>query len=446
MTVADLRHWEPTLDIVPARGFRDQVIPNFRDRVVSFQLEDDFRKPLDKCTLVLNNNDGALMDVNSLALGITFSISFGYFGGLAPPRLMQCRKMKGAFRIGGLGPESAPNTTAGGTVTLELLSQVWNMNMFRAVSSASQGEQSDIDVEQTVTEFSDGDLGFTEKRQLLFVNKSVSDIIRILAQNQGFNGPSLLVQDLENEPVYDDYVIPADFSDAEWISDKANERGWVFAIDDDGFHFHNPNFEPSNIEPVRLGWFNGDPDVLHWSIDGDLNIPQNVQVRGSERRTEFIIGVSQGTRRVGSESAENGFNRNTLVINDKGPGGKRLSPDLLLATSDPSRKQVARIERILSRAENRWKLKMTLVGNPRLKARRTVDLHNFGPLVDGKWFIRKAIHKYAANQVYLTEIEARRKGPGGAGLIKYAIGVTHGTLGVGGGQQRGSVLIQLSGE
>lgn len=446
MSVVGLRHWEPTLDIVPARGFREQVIKNFRDRVISFQLEDDFRKPLDKCTLVLNNNDGALMDINSLALGVTFSISFGYFGGLAPPRLMQCRKMKGAFRIGGLGPESAPNTTAGGTVQLELLSQVWNMNMFRAVSQTSRATQpSSISTEETVTEFTDDALGFTESRRLLFVRKTIPDIVRILAREQGFDGPSLLVQDLDNEPVYDDYVIPSDFSDAEWIADKAKERGWTFAIDDDGFHFHTPNFEPANIEPVELGWFNGDPDVLRWDIDGDLNVPQNVAVRGSDRRSEIILGIGQGTRSVGSKSdAEGGFNRNTLVINDKGPGGKRLSPDLLLSTSDPTRKQIARVERVLSRAENKWKLKMTVVGNPRLKARRTLNLKNFGPLVDGKWFIRKAIHKYAANQVYLTEIEARRRGPGSP--VKYAIGVTHGVLGVGGSQERGSFLVQLSKE
>lgn len=435
MTVADLRHWEPTLDIVPVRGFRDQVLRNFRDRVISFQLEDDFRKPIDKCTLVLNNNDGELMDVNSLALGVTFSISFGYFGGLATPRLMQCRKMKGAFRIGGLGPDSAPNTTAGGTVTLELLSRVWDMNMFRVVSNASQ---SDIAVESPVI---DVDLGFVASRKLLFVNKTVTDIVRILAKAQGFEGPSQLIQDLDNEPVYDDYVIPADFSDAEWVSDKAKERGWVFAIDDDGFHFHHPNFEPANITPVKLGWFNGDPDVLNWSIDGDLNIPQNVGVRGSNHKGEITFAVLAGLRGVGKvEGGENGFQRSLAMVRDRGVGGKRLSPDLLISTSD-TRKQVARLERVLSRAEGKWKLKMLLVGNPHLKARRTVDLHNFGPLVDGKWFIRKAVHRYAANQVYLTEIEARRKGPGLGSKVKVTYAVIEGLKAVGGGTQRALALI-----
>lgn len=403
------------MEIVPARGFREQVTTNFRDRVISFTLEDDFKKHIDKAELILNNNDGALMDMQSLALGVVFTINFGYIGALAPPRIMQCRKMKGAFRIGGLGAESAPNTTAGGLVTLELQSQVWDMNLYRGVSKLRSAEDQQL-------------VGVQEDRQYLFIKKTVPEIVRELARTQGYDGTSLIVQDLDNETPLDRYVIPADFSAAEWIANQAKERGWVFAIDSDGLHFHEPEFEIANADTVELSWFRGDPDVISWELDGDLNVPQNVQVRGTDLRSELVIGTANGS--VGANTpdrnvAEVGKVRNSFLIDNKGAKSKRLSPDLLISTTNPSRQQLIKAQRVINRSANKWKLKMTVVGNPNIKARRTLTLKNFGPLVDGVWFIRKAVHKYAANQVYITEIEAKRKAPGQG---KFLIGVGRGSV------------------
>ena len=99
-----------------------------RATVTSFKLEDEKRK-LDTADLVLDNSDGKLFDVDSIALGIVFKLSFGYPGALSPPRLMQCRRLAGAVRLGGVGALSDAYTAAGGSVTLKLKSQIWDMNI-----------------------------------------------------------------------------------------------------------------------------------------------------------------------------------------------------------------------------------------------------------------------------------------------------------------------------
>lgn len=409
MSIRDLKYWEPFVALKVQRGFREQAAQEIRSRMISFRLEDDFRRAVDKAEIVLNNNDGGLMDPESLALGVVFRCAFGYTGAPSPPRIMQCRKIKGALRSGGLGDRSGPNTAAGGQVQLELFSEVWNMNMYRVIADARSG------VDQQL-------VGTEEDRKMLFINKTVPDIVRELARTQGFSGTTALVEDLDGEQPLENTVIPADFSAAEWISDKAKERGWVFAIDSDGFHFHSPEWELADVEDEELTWFAGDPDVVKWDIEGDLNVPQNVQVRGGNVRGEAILGISRGpTAGVQGNENEVGFVRAPFLINDRGANGRRLSPDLLIATADPTRKQIQRVQRILNRRINRWKLKMTLVGNPNVKSRRKLNLKNFGPLADGRWTIRKAIHTVQANQVYFTEIEAVRRNPGGQKKLVLAV-------------------------
>ena len=88
MTIAHHKHWSPRLDIRVFRGFPEQVIPTIRERMTTFRLEDHWRL-VDKASITLENHDGKLFDLESLALGVVFQVSVGYNGAMMSPRIMQ---------------------------------------------------------------------------------------------------------------------------------------------------------------------------------------------------------------------------------------------------------------------------------------------------------------------------------------------------------------------
>jgi hypothetical protein len=392
MSIQAYRFWEPVLELRPFRGFPESIAKTIRDRVISFKLEDD-KKFLDKVTLELDNGDGALLALESLAYGVTFKMFFGYPGAFSPPRLMQCRKIIGAARVGGLGKLSGPNTAAGGIVQMELKSQIWNMNLHRALSF--------IDSEKD--------------RSLILEKTTIPNAVRTIARRYGFDGPSLFVEDLPYEPIIEKGSIPSKFSFAEWVLDQARRRHWVFRINSDGFHFHSDEFEPQfgNTYMEDLTWFSGDPDVISWEITSDLNVPQDVEVRLSDARKEAAFAQLLATKASGATTTVTAI----LQLNTK-DGVSGLSPNLMLSGSN-RKSVVEQFVSQMSRAANAWKLKMRLVGNPKVCAGRKLNLRNFGPLVDGVWTTTKATHDIRPNQVYITEIDARRKGNDlAAGKIK----------------------------
>jgi hypothetical protein len=382
MSIKTYRYWEPTLDLRVFRGFPEQVIPDLRDRLTSFKLEDTNRG-FDTVIIELDNADGALLRLDSLATGVVFKVSFGYPGALSPPRLMQCRAINGALRVGGLGAASGPHTTAGGIITLTLKSQIWNMNYQRALSSV----EGDVD------------------RDLLLEGITITDAVRAIARRYGFDGPSLLVEDLPEEPRLESTVIPARWSSAEWIKNEANHRGWVFRIDSDGFHFHSYDFTwPTEGGPEELSWFMGEPDVIEWNIKNDLNVPQNINIREGSVRKETAFG-SFG---ISTEAGQTFRGAGVWRTKPKGRQ-KELSPNLML-TAPNSEVRNKRMEKNLSKAARRWRLRLLLVGNPNVRFGRKLKLRNFGPLIDGEWRARKTIHTYRPGDVYRTEIaEAVRK-------------------------------------
>jgi hypothetical protein len=52
---------------------------------------------------------------------------------------------------------------------------------------------------------------------------------------------------------------------------------------------------------------------------------------------------------------------------------------------------------------------MTLVGNPRIFKGTALNLHNFGPLIDGVWFVEGVRHKFTTSDGYRTTLEASAK-------------------------------------
>jgi phage protein D len=71
------------------------------------------------------------------------------------------------------------------------------------------------------------------------------------------------------------------------------------------------------------------------------------------------------------------------------------------------------VERFIRRVRRAWKLKLKLVGDPRLRAGQTVALVNFATLVDGRWYVEQATHTIDTSG-YVTELKLRKAPKAGA--------------------------------
>jgi len=427
MSIKDYQYWNPVLDVRALQGFPKHIADEIRDRVISFELNDK-RHLLDEIKLTLNNYDGRLLDPTYLGLGMSFRVSYGY-PGLMATRAMQCRKINGAARVGGLGATSGPSTAAGGPITLILKSQIWNMNFERAVSAQ------------------DGPLA--ERQDLLINNSTVPDIVREIARRHGYRGTNLLVEDLEDEPVFEESSIPSKYSPAEWIAEQAKRRGWTFAIDEDGFHFHSSDYAPAieanGIE--QLSWFNGEPDVILWNIKGDLNIPQGLQKAGIRDETKYTktegpagesVTVFKNINNQGSVDyymsnfdPESGIETEADVAYvPPATKNNRLYPSVALNLGNHTKQSAERSAAFFEKSMKKWKLQMRLVGNPKISARKKINLRNFGPLIDGEWIIRECTHSIKPNQVYITEVgEAVRTKEAAVGMDRTLYGKSQGPAG-----------------
>ncbi len=387
MSIRNFRYWEPLLDLRVTSGFPAQLLPTFNDRIMSFETEDDHRK-MDTATLTLDNSDGALLDIESMSLGIDMRVAYGYVGAMSIPRTLTCRKINGAMRVGGLGVHfQGPHTAAGGAVALQLRSKIWKFNRFRALGN----EEGDPD------------------RVLIFRNTTIPGIVRVLAERNGFTPNQIIIDELEDETLFSTMTIPAILSDAEWIADQAKHRDWTFSVDADGFHFHKPGLDRiKDLQTEELIWFGGDPDVIEWEIEGDLNISQLIKAGSTNKERGFAKVKGPNLR---SDKSETAGSTESAVIVELKRGGKLLGRDSVASIARGKDFMSEKLERAVNRALNRWTMKLRLVGNPNIRARQGMDLLNFGPLIDGRWWIRKAKHSIRPGQVYITEVEAKRRSP-----------------------------------
>lgn len=427
MTTRDIDTHEPQLFIRPVGGFNPGAGRLLRDRLMSFELEDNF-KLVDVARLEFDNTDGALFSKESMALGLKMEVSFGYVGNQAPGRILTCKKIRGLSghrrRAGGIRPvrESLGGM---GKVYMECWADLHKLHRL----------------------FADDGGGAESASPRVFENVTLTDIVRELAARHGYVGTSAIIAPLEHEVMFPRYTIPIDKTDGQWLREEANRNGYVFAIDEDGFKFHPRDYNQN--DQVSLRFFSGDPDVMAYVVDGDLTFgsPRRVSARGVDainvravvethgpidEGAQFNDGPAEGS----SESREVGTPTQSVgSFQIVGAGRRARSEFDVLSVSRPSeRARNAAVRRLEAQAEKKWKLQLDLVGNPRVRARQWLLCEGFGDMIDGLWFTRKVIHFYKAGNVYTTKIaEATRKKPG-----QSATRVHNTTAGVPGTQQPGS--------
>jgi phage protein D len=320
---------------------REATSAGLEGRVLSLTYEDTEVKA-DKVTLELDNRDLRLFDREDLLGGALLEVSWGYRGAMAPPRRVVVQKVKG-FEV----------------LTLEA----------HALSV----------------------LLHREERTRRFEHQRASDIAQAIAEEHGFRGalaviePTARIHELLNQ---------AAETDAAFLRRLANREGYVFYVDDTGFHFHTENLRPAPT--LVLGWRTAS-DVAVTSISVENDVMRRVgkmSVRGRDPLTRTTLEGG-----ANSDTAERTTLGEGVAVVDPETGA--LSMEMRNAseavrtntTGDPQQEANSRFKR----AERpTLKLSVDTLGEPTLRAKTLVELRGLPTLLSGKYYVREVRHSVNA--------------------------------------------------
>lgn len=331
-----------------------------------------------KVRLELDNSSGLMFNWAVLLIGLKLKIRFGYDRYLSPPFSVPIDRIQ-ALSIGEPGrPVVSPHPDVYGTVSMEGYAYP-----YKAHKSASADEWRTT-----------GPM-------------TLPQIAKALALKMGFKTSNIFVQDkMADGTPADKHVyieIPAVDTVSTFLQQRAQDIGFEFYIAKNEFHFHTNNWKDRPVETIE--YFKG-PDLLSFEVDGDYttNVTK-AHTKGIDpatgKRTAWLFD-SEGT--------------NARVI--FGPLASQKAKDTISKTDIiPTLSKKARIKgikRVLNHVHNKWRLRMSVVGNPVLYMGRTLELGNFGQIINGHWYIREAEHVIDTNG-YTTNLVARGRQRGASG-------------------------------
>ncbi len=371
MTLLGIDTREPRVTIRPL-GFSGFVGIDLMRRLVSFKYEEAIRET-DKAELIFDNQDGVMAEPERIALGIAMEVGYGYPGLTARPRILTVRKMKGTLTRSAGGVPVA----SGGKVT---------------ITYEAHGRVTDLHK-------------ILRDETRTFRSVKISDIVREVADRNGFRGPAAKIDDTPG--ILERVAMREDETEAQFLRRLAREAGpFDFRFTSFGFEFTSERIaEPTEV----LRFFDG-PDVIGVEIEGNFVLPRpgTVRSKGFDPKIGEVVTSTAETAPLGTWRAVGSAESSPVLSVEHA----RLRTAELIPVSKAKRKALNKAVRRLENTVNRqWKIKLTVVGNPRIRPRRTLQLENFGSLIDGPWFVREAKHSITASGGYTTEILASRKGP-----------------------------------
>ncbi len=329
-------------------------------RLIGFTYEDAERKA-DQVSLQLDNFDLSLFDREDLAGGATLEVSWGYPGNMAPPRRVVIRSLKGF-----------------GTLTLE-------------------GRATTVLMDR-------------EARTRAWENKSRADIARAIAEEHGFEGGFV---DVEDTGEVFDVINQTAETDARFLRRLASREEFEFFVDDGGLHFHTRR---QSAAPTHVFTWYADPgrgDVLSVNVEGELaRRAGRVTVRGRDPLTRTTVEHTATNATASRETLAE-----VVEVVDPDTGSTSLQTRNATASVQPTAATTsARVEREAGarfrRAERATvKLSLRVVGDPTLRAKSIVEVRGISSLLSGKYYVTDVKHVIAASG-YVCELNLTRDGSG----------------------------------
>ncbi len=329
------------------------------DRVESFEFEDNESKA-DKLKLTVDNWDLANFDTPVWRKGGILEVTWGYPGRLAPARQVIIKKVTGFT-----------------TLNVEGFSKKFLMDR--------------VD------------------RCRVFENKKRSDMVKQIAEENGFSDEVQFIQDTK-EIV--EFQTQAKQTDAHFIRRLAQKEGFEFYVDFDGLHFHERQVGQKPVRTFR--WYAGgttgnrEAAILSFNVDNDTSpIPGRTTTRGRDplKKLDFEFVVDY-TKDFSPQLAPNAEVTAELLT-----GLANVARDVIDVTSEviaPLARRRAR-GRGKKRRHLTVKAKMSIIGDPEYLAKTVSRIEGIGSRLSGNYYLKKITHKIAGSG-YECQCEILRDG------------------------------------
>ena len=346
---------------VTPRGKRSEPVTRIdvSDRIISFTFVDTESKA-DVLKLSINNHDLTQFDNGLWKVGQVLEFSWGYLGRMTLTRKGVIKKVKGNSSV------------------------------------------------MTVEAHAESVLMDAETKTRLFEFKTRSEVVTIIAEENGYEGDRLIVEDTEVEH---EAINQARLTDAQFIRHLANKEGFEFYVDHTGFNFHKRDLGQTPIKTLTYYNEQGQGEVADFSIENDivkrsskvvkkgldLENKKGIEGEGSDETTkdedtlgEFIESINRRAGEITTTSAVNTSNDETQPTSE---------------TSAAAAEKAAKARYRKSKSAA-IKLTIPLVGDPDMLAKLVFEFNIPSKRLAGKYYITEATHTIAGG--YKTVIKCRR--------------------------------------
>lgn len=326
----------------PAHEPPPPSIPDLTANVLSFEYEEDEKKA-DQLTLTLRNDDLAYFDSPLFEKGTMLHVGWGYAGALAPMREVIVQKVTGAR-------------------TLKVTAQSKSVLMHKTTRVRS------------------------------FERKTRSEVVRQIAEESGY-GASM--QDIEETSVRHGVLSQAAQTDAQFVKRLADQEGFEFYIDFDGFHWHSRRLKQRPVRVLTYVLPPGVGDITDFNVENDVTAkPGAVKVKGKDPLTKKPIAATGD-----NASTKRDTLAPVLTIVDPRTGEKkRVLRAAAAEETRPTTETTAagakkEADAIFRRTQQTAvELTLSLVGDPYIVAKSVVEVHGIGKRLSGKYYLASVKH------------------------------------------------------
>jgi len=429
--------WNPVLHFHLMRGGVADFDEQVRSRTTKFTLVDR-ALGFDTIEWQLNNDDGLLFMPEYVALGVTLGVRMGYAGSLAPWRYFVINRIKGEP-----GSRGTPDQAVGGRGAIHKVSRgsqghIWGAQVTyfgrsrnaRAPKKASSGKGKKV--LGPTADMVNLDLALMNEGPRVFPGDTLAEAVTGFAAAHGFTGPLAQIEESNDQLDGGRLTIHESMPDGEFMKSLAAKKGWLFYIDETGFHFHSRSWRGVSVGAHRE-YVVGGPDVLKVTIDGDfrLPLPKELKTKGldpiqrhvnegsisSEPDTSSRYftpepdssawpprAVEQGSRPPTRSLGEFVYKSFPLPADQI----KNLVRNYVLPVSQAGTTASAKaVKNFSERILQKYKLTIDVVGDPIVRATNHINLSGTGtPFVDGTWYADEVKQQFSGSggQTYVTTV------------------------------------------
>jgi len=417
--------WNPVLyfDSVDSAFTGEEL----RQRTLKFTLEDNARG-YDKIEWDLDNRDGALTRPDTVSLGLTIRVRYGYQGNTSRWRTFIVNRVRG-----GVGVSGRPDPAIGSNESVIRFSGR-NRNAPDARRKRSKGAKKRSYNTFRTKKYKGGpSAGVTKYDQQnrydatqlyddspgaprVFQVRHMSDAVREIGRRCGYPESKIIVADTEDDLA--SAIIPAGMSYADYMWTQSLDLEWIYKADENALRFYPPGWKGTKERKAHAFDYGG-PDILQLTTDWDFQLPAAGKVTGVSVLPEIHASVfgSAAATEVGVQTPHGILYQVTPGQRVRTPGGTRRREVLhrdevrFAAPGGITRfNTTAATQKFIKRYMRAFKIALQLVGNPAVYGGDTVRIRRTGSkIIDypkSEWYASTVRHIFDGT-TYQSNIDLR---------------------------------------